>query len=177
MTTKVTYFSKLEQNKEYLQSQLDNLLKKHKAQPVGNGYGDIIVPRDSYINFINELTILNLAIETKSWWCHCTPENERLFGYPHGYGGPKSKYFDGWFSERVNDFDKIEVSKIEQLENTFTEETVKKINEEVLNIIENKRTITYANGDYQVFKKDKCLTPAIWIRVPEDWTNSEERGQ
>ena len=135
-------------------------------------YIDIIVSRNNYIDFINELTKFKFVIEAISWWCHCTTYNEKNLGCPHGYGGPKSKYFEGWYSERSHDFDEIDQNDIDELGNDFNETTVKKINNKALNIINNKQTISYEDGTFHEFKKDICLTPGLWVRVPDDWVNS-----
>ena len=78
---------------------IDNLLVKYKVQPVGNGYIDCIVPLENVKGFIYELSFNNILITGVSWWCHHTKENDEKYNYQFGMGGPKSKYFDGWFSE------------------------------------------------------------------------------
>jgi hypothetical protein len=37
---------------------------------------------------------MGLRIGGFTWWCHVADGHE-----PCGMGGPKSEYFDGWFSE------------------------------------------------------------------------------
>jgi len=130
-------------NAQKRKQQLDYLVLKHKGQPVGDGYIDIIVSRDNYAAFVEDLTTNKFAIVAVSWWCHCTPENKTRFGCPHGYGGPKSIYFDGWFSERSHDFD--EVVKDRQKDEDEAE-FVKRVNDTAMDIIENKRTVPYADG-------------------------------
>lgn len=77
---------------------LNFLLKKYKVQPVGNGYIDCIIVDDIY-GFVKEITDANIHITLVTWWCYVTEENSKQFGCPHGYGGPKSNYYTGWFSE------------------------------------------------------------------------------
>ena len=166
---KNSYLLTLENNKQLIQNQLASIIEKNKGQVVGDGYADIILPCEYYINFVNDLTDINLGIEAISWWCHCTPENEKLFGCPHGYGGPKSKYSDGWYSERCHDFDEIDPKDIEELDSYYNNDIVKKINGRVIDIIKNKRTVTYGDGSFQIFEKDQCLTPGFWLHVPKNW--------
>ena len=75
---------------------LDNLIKEYKVQPVGTGYIDCIVSFENVLNFINDLSYININIYGLTWWCHCKDQNS---GCPHGMGGPKSEYYRGWFSE------------------------------------------------------------------------------
>jgi len=75
---------------------LDDLLKKHNAQPAGNGYIDCIVTYGNVFDFINDLSALDIAVYGLTWWCHC---KDNTAGCPHGMGGPKSLYYSGWFSE------------------------------------------------------------------------------
>ncbi len=162
------YVESLERNKGFLQPKLDELLVKYKGQPAGIGYWDIITPRDNYISFIDELTELEIAIESVSWWCHCSPENEKKYGCPHGMGGPLCNYFDGWYSE-MPDYDKIIVD-------AKFDSTVLDINSNALFIIKNKKTREYHfpenRGVFSLdFKKDTCFTPGLCLFVPEDWKN------
>lgn len=67
---------------------LDKILEKHKAQPVGQGYIDIIVSRDNYKDFISDLVTSGHKIDSVSWreWCEDEKENE------YGLGGPESVF-------------------------------------------------------------------------------------
>ena len=79
--------------------ELDKLLQKYNIQPVGNGYIDCIIMKENVKPFLQELTKINVFVTGVSWWCHCTKEHESKYHCPHGMGGPKSKYYEGWFSE------------------------------------------------------------------------------
>jgi len=135
---------------------LDTILEMYKAQPVGNGYIDIIVPREHYELFISSLVENGFIIKSISWWEWC--ENEKENNY--GLGGPESNYYDGWFSELPVDIDDIEI------DSTFKNE---EIIEKIKNLIETK-TISYP-GEIITFKQNNWLTPAIWLDVPDDWRN------
>jgi hypothetical protein len=50
---------------------LDDILQKHKAQPVGHSYIDIIVSRDNYRDFVSDLVTNGFKIESISWWELC----------------------------------------------------------------------------------------------------------
>lgn len=135
---------------------LDNILEKHKAQPVGHGYIDIIVSRDNYKDFISVLVTTGYKIARVSWWEWCEGKQENNYGL----GGPESVFYKAWFSEisvNVDDFD-------------FSADTKKEsIIKEVLNKIETK-TISYSDETI-TFKESNWLTPAIWLDVPDDWRN------
>jgi hypothetical protein len=140
-------------NKEHL----DRILENHKAQPVGIGYIDIIVKRDNYRLFIQDLIESGFEIESVSWWEWCEGENECNYGL----GGPKSNYYNGWFAEIPT---KVDDLKLEELNK---EESIKK----VVNLIESK-SIGFSDETVQ-FKKSDWLTPAIWLGVPDHWKNKK----
>ncbi len=137
-------------------STLDNILEKHKAQPVGRGYIDIIVSRDNYKDFIFDLVTSGYKIDSVSWWEWCEDKNESRYGL----GGPESVFYRGWFSEipvRVDDF-------------SFSADTTKEnIVQEILTKIESK-SISFSD-ETVTFKASNWLTPAIWLNVADDWRN------
>lgn len=135
---------------------LDKILEKHKAQPVGHGYIDIIVSRANYKDFISDLVTNGFKIASISWWEWCTDKNES----DYGLGGPESIYFKGWFSEIPSDIDDLS-----PLTNTTTENTIS----EIIRTIEAK-TISFSD-ETVAFNKSTWLTPAIWLDVPDDWRN------
>ena len=47
----------------------------------------------------NMYTYTNLESISAEMDIMSTEENSKQFGCPHGYGGPKSNYYTGWFSE------------------------------------------------------------------------------
>jgi hypothetical protein len=167
MATEKTYISSWTCKK---QQQLDELIAKYAVYSSDTTYGDIIVPRDSVVYFINSLTNIGVAINSINWWCNATDENKNKFGCPHGYGGPMTRV--GWFSEMCHDFD--EISGMEQdlflsLDIDFKAETIKSINDKTIELIKNKRTITYADGTFLTFQNNPCLTPGLDLYVPNDW--------
>lgn len=160
------------------QKQLDELIAKYAVYSSGTAYGDIIVPRDSVVDFINGLTNIGITINSVNWWCNSTDENKNRYACPHGYGGPMTRL--GWFSEMCHDFD--EISDFEQdlflsLDKDFKPETVKIINDKTIKRIQNKRTITYADGTFLTFQNNPCLTPGLDLHVPIDWkTKTNEKS-
>lgn len=137
-------------------NRLDQILEKHKAQPVGHGYIDIIVSRDNYQDFISDLVANGYKIESVSWWEWCEEKKKNEFGL----GGPESIFYKGWFSEipvNVDDFN-------------FSPDTTKEnIVHHILKTIETK-TIFFSE-ETVMFKESNWLTPAIWLDVPEAWRN------
>ena len=127
---------------------LNELLLKHKAQTVGNGDIDIIVSRKNYKEFVADILKNEYIITGISWWefCHANNKNQ------YGLGGPKSNYYNGWFSELPIDIDEIKLGT----ENQF---------EKIVNVIEQK-IIHYPNETI-TFDKSAWLTPAFWLDVPE----------
>lgn len=73
-------------------------LETLKLQPVGNGMIDIICSFDNVDAFIDLCNAHEVSIKGFTWWCHVVDGHE-----PCGMGGPKSIYYDGWFSEVLID--------------------------------------------------------------------------
>jgi hypothetical protein len=143
------------------QIQIEGILKKYKVQPVGTGYIDLITLNYYTDDLIKDLTAINILVEGVTWWCHCTEEIKSKFGCPHGFGGPKSRFFEGIFFEahiQMFEVSKKEIENI-KLENLNSEISI--INNNVLNYINHE------------FKNDEefleCLIPGLWLSVPRDW--------
>lgn len=69
-------------------------LEELKIQPVGDGMIDLICPPSNAAVFIDFCKRRGHKIYGFTWWCSADEHHK-----PCGMGGPKSKYFDGWFSE------------------------------------------------------------------------------
>jgi hypothetical protein len=157
------YLQTLQNDPERFQFAIETLLEKHQAQPVGNGYIDLILKKENSLNLISELTNLSVAVYSLTWWCHFTLETASLLGCPHGYGGPQDKYGEGMFSECVHypAFDVFELPEPIH-ENSMTPELfVEKCNALAINYIQN---ILPTERFYS-----PCLYPGLWLRVPDDW--------
>ena len=76
---------------------LDNILEKHKAQPVGHGYIDIIVSRDNYKDFISALVTTGYKIDSVSWWEWCEDKKENEYGL----GGSESIFIKVGFPKSL----------------------------------------------------------------------------
>ena len=145
----------------------DRVVREYAVHIVGNGYIDIIVTRDRYADFINELTETGFVVGAVSWWCHATEENKRTIGCPHGYGGPMTQI--GWFSELAHDFDEVEEGEMVKLKANDFHHEVKRINDKMIETNMRKVTRQMADGTSLKFSEHACLTPWIWVHVPEDW--------
>ncbi len=132
-------------------TRLDELLEEYKAQPVGNGYIDIIVSRENYRSFAKALIDSGFIIEAISWW-----EYLENIDAPNSYGmgGPRSRFYSGWFAETCTDTDDVRHSN-----NTLAA---------VVEIVEGK-VLGEFDGEQVSFKKTKSLTPAFWLNVDESW--------
>ncbi|HWB28275.1 MAG TPA: hypothetical protein VG738_22535 [Chitinophagaceae bacterium] len=105
---------------------LDDILQKHKAQPVGHGYIDIIVSRDNYKDFVSDLVTNGFKIKSISWWKWCADKKENEYGL----GRLEGIFYKGCFSEipvNVDDF------------NFSADTKQKEIIQEILNKIETKK--------------------------------------
>lgn len=134
---------------------LDKILEEYKIQPVGDGYIDLIVSRELYKKFVRVLIEEKFLLRSVSWWEWCLNDEECKYGL----GGPKSKFFNGWFAELPIDVDDLNLSKLSD------EDAIKM----VISLIDSKK-INYPN-EIVTFRDSIWLTPAIWLDVPEDWKN------
>lgn len=150
------------------QTLLDKLIEKHAAYPMSGSYGEIIVPRAQYANFINGLTQLGLAVKEISWWCHATEDYKKRWGCPHGMGGPQTPV--GWFTELTPDDDSLENEILKaELKDNLSPTSIKAINEKAKHLITYKQTITTAHGRPMTFRDNPCLTPGIGIYMAGGW--------
>ena len=128
--------------------ELDKILAQYKAQPVGSGYIDIIVKRDNVRQLIEELILSEVQISRITWWEYVEPNTESK-GY--GKGGPKSHFYDGWFSEICFGDDELNTTVIE----------------DIIKVIENKE-IDFHDGEKINYKQEECLTPALWLDISNE---------
>lgn len=130
---------------------LDQLLRKYQVQPVGFGYIDCITKKENVLGFVEDLSLLGIRITGITWWCYCKPEANPGIGCPHGGGGPRSRYFDGWFSEMYQYMP-----------------TDIRSNDEVVPYI------------FEIWPGDEnylpCLIPAFCLEVPEDWRSKDVKA-
>lgn len=159
----VKYLEYLEANREQKQLEIEKILERYKTEPVGSGYIDIITPIENVEKLINEFTNINVAIECVTWWCYCSDQNKIQYGCPHGMGGPKSCYFDEWYSEMGFDFETFEIC-LDEIKSLHYDEgspkNIQAINEKVKD---------YVNDSSKARGYSQCLTPAFWLSVPENW--------
>lgn len=156
------YLKYLSTIKVVKQNEIEDLLEKYKSQPVGTGCIDIITANNLVDDLIKELTNINVVINGVTWWCHCSDTNKERLGCPHGMGSPISDFYNGWFSEMCHlemyDIPENELQHLKFDENTPSE--IKSINERIKNYIKD-----FSNHkDYT-----ECLTPALWLHVPNEW--------
>lgn len=156
-----TYLDWLRTKEKTIKPRIDALLRDYKAQEVGNGYIDLILPLEHATELIDKLTFESIAVEAISWWCHCTPESQQTLGCPHGMGGPRSRYFEGWFSELGEVVPTLELlsepAKLD-VKNLFHE--VQSINDEAKKHLSECQNVAWYSP---------CLFPALWLCVPKEW--------
>lgn len=131
--------------------ELDRILISHKAQTVG-GYGEIIVRQENVSQLIEELIFNDIYINRITWWEYVDSISQSS---NYGHGGPKSVYFEGWFSEICFGEDEIDENNVES----------------ILKIIDGKE-ITFSDGEIVQCNQAKWLTPTLCIDVPENWDPS-----
>ena len=128
---------------------LDELLIKHKVQPVGSGYIDCIVKKENLADFLNDLDEIGIEVTGVGMWRHYTAENSEAHGCPHGGCAPQSRYHEGYFSEMYHMKFKNEIDSSADVLNYVFEECL--------------------NDEFY----SPCVQPGLWLNVPEDWRNAE----
>lgn len=139
---------------------LDKILEDYKVQPVGDGYIDLIISRELYKQFVRTLLEESFVLRSISWWEWCPNNRESKYGL----GGPKSKFYNGWFAELPIDIDDLNLSKL-SIENAINM---------VISLVDSKK-IQYPN-EIVTFNDSNWLTPAIWLDVPDEWKNKFEQN-
>lgn len=158
----MTYLEKLDSADQEHRKIIHDLVEKYKIQFVGSGYSELIIPLESVMEFIAELTRYGIVTDLVAWWCHCTEENESKYGCPHGMGGPQSEYLDGWFSEM-----QIQVFEVPpEILSDFNKNPDGEKIEEINNSVKTAITFIVDNDEYS-----PCLVPALGLFVPSDWNS------
>jgi hypothetical protein len=133
---------------------LDDILQRNKAQPVGQGYIDIIVKREYVENFVKEILSAGFYIKAANLWEYCKTIDTKS---QLGMSGPRSKFFDGWFAEVANNGSHfVEFKRGEQ----SYRQIIKRAGTKKL----------YGNITY---KNTETLTLSFDIDVPENWSNND----
>lgn len=139
---------------------LDRILEVYKAEPVGDGYTEIIVPRNSSSSFLKDVLSEGFRITGITWHEQCDSNSQSKYGWAEYH----SRLSSVVFSEiPIGDDDVISHSDID--------ETYRGI----MDIIENKE-IRFSDGETLTFKDHPFLTPGFWLDVPFDWKNKYARG-
>ncbi|HBS45177.1 MAG TPA: hypothetical protein DEA91_13260 [Paenibacillus sp.] len=157
------YLENLRKNDKELQNKIETLLEKYQSYPVGSGYIDIITKYELSEKLIEEISNAGIAINAVTWWCHCSDENKKNHGCPHGMGGPKCTCCDGYYSEVGLDYETFEIAESEYNNlqtGVVTKDEIHSINQAVWNYI---REYSYHE------RFSECLTPALWLHVPDEW--------
>lgn len=165
----MNYFDKLENNRDDFIKKLNELLKKYCVEPIGNGYIECIVQKEFFINFVNELTKLGIAIEGCSWWCYVNPNFSNELGCPHGMGGPKSIYFDGWYSELQNPIIYLEDNERDLILTLYNINLISYNNKKITELICKTLKTPFNYTPTEFIENNKCVMPALCLLVPDNW--------
>jgi len=157
------YLKSLQSDPEKFQFFIESLLEKYQAQPVGDGYIDLILDKDISLVLIQEFTKLHVAVERLTWWCHVTAQTKTTLGCPHGMGGPQNRYGEGWFSECVQYPDFFVIEALHPLDESSMSPEIfaTKCNELATHYI---KDVFPSEGFYS-----PCLHIGLWVHVPEGW--------
>lgn len=135
---------------------LDDSLASYKAQAVGCGYIDIIVRRENYKAFAIALIENGFEIEAISWWEYL---DKTGMSTTYGIGGPRSRFYEGWFAETVPSID--EIPSCESLTEMLAV---------IIEIVENK-VLGEFDGHLIGYANTSSITPAFGLRGIKDWKN------
>jgi hypothetical protein len=160
------YFDVLEVNKNKITHQLELLLIKYEVQSVGDGYIDCIIIKNNLEKFIEEVSNLGILISDVSWWYYVAPNHN---GVPYGMGGPKSMYYDGWFSELQKDLYSLNKSVLKGILLSYDKQLIYSINLKTLERIKEMLENPFQYAPNKYISENKCVQPGLWLLVPEDW--------
>jgi hypothetical protein len=146
--------------------ELDEILVRHKAQPVGWGDIDTIVHRNELEKFVESISKYGFLIKTVSWWEYLSDKDQTA---KIGMGGPISWFYPGWFSE-INEYDEIEEEFFISIMNDQKVELVAESNNRFFKNILTKTTKAFG-GNSLSYQKDLELTAGLWLEVPDEWIN------
>jgi hypothetical protein len=163
------YFDYLNTNKKEIVERLEDLLTRYKVEPVGYGYIDCIIMRDNLEKFIMEVSTLGVLITSVSWWCYVNPNESSQNGCPHGMGGPKSDYYEGWFSELQNEMYELDMTEVNSILEAYDKQLIGALNQKVLKRIWQMLEIPFLYTPNDYIPENRCVTPALWLLVPDDW--------
>jgi hypothetical protein len=142
------------------QNKLDRIMDIHGAEPVGNGYAEIIVPRNRCRAFVKDVLSDGFRITGITWHEQCDSIGQSKYGMAVYH----SRLSEVVFSEiPIGDDDVISLGN--------TEETHRGI----MDIIENKE-IRFSDRERITFKDHQFLIPGFWLDIPFDWKNKYDRG-
>jgi hypothetical protein len=84
-------------------------------------------------------------------------------------GGPKSEYYEGWFSELQNDLYEVDKEKVDSNMNFYDRQSVYSTNMQTIEGIQKmlKEPFRYTPTDY--IQGNKCVMPSLWLLVPDAW--------
>lgn len=134
---------------------LDALLTQYKAQPASAGYIDVIVMRENYRPFAEALLKNGFMIEAITWLEYIPNFGSRP---RYGMGGPKSKFYTGWFAEICFGDDEIQLAPDPAI-----------ILKQIVDLVENKRLDMH---DFVItYRTTPSLTAAFWLDVDDRWEN------
>jgi len=169
------YYDFLVRNHKEVIERLEELLRKYKVEPVGDGYIDCIVMKENLVAFIYEVSDLGILITYASWWCYVNPDEEIHTGCPHGMGGPRSIYYEGWFSELQNDLYGLEDKTIDKVLLSYDKQLIYTLNMNTLSGIKKilEKPFKYTPNDYIV--GNKCVNPGLWLLVPDNWKRGVQK--
>lgn len=85
---------------------LDKIIEECRITAAGNGYTDLICPKENIKQFVIAVTGLDIKIIGFTLWCYVT-ENHK----PCGMGGPKNKFGNGYYSEMQTDIIELKNNK------------------------------------------------------------------
>ena len=155
------YLDRLRASQATVQSAIEVLIAQCGCLVVGNGFIDIITRLPMCDTFIDGVSRLGVAVTYITLWCDCTEQNKRLYGCPHGLGGPR--YPGGFFSEMCerDSFDAAESGVDVRLQNTDPDAFVTACN---------ALARDYVNVGIPLRPEfSPCLVPGFWLSVPDDW--------
>lgn len=168
----MSYLEYILKDENSIKEKMDSIIKNNEVEIVGYNYGECIVRKEKLDLVFEMISDIGIIISAISWWCNVENEESERKGCPHGMGGPRSKYGYGWYSELQNPMINLEDDLLIELKITFNLEKIKKSNLEILNELNTRLSTPFLYTSTNIIEDNRCVTPALWIEVPDTWKNT-----
>jgi len=153
-----------EYNTISLQKELKEIIEYLKVDIVGSG--ELIVKQGILVELVEELSRLQIRIVDTNFWYFVDDKFGQNCSY--GMGGPKSRFYDGWYSElQIRELNTIKAFKNEAF-------SVSVYNTKILDTIQQRllEHLEYMPGEFLPSNENVAVSLCIETKLSiKEWSN------